>query len=139
MKQEAPTGLFKSFLLFLIALLLLVTTTPIGFVYTLVRHIIVGRFKSISNYFVEVAIALDIAGNVMMQHVLNDCLLIKKEDTYYFGNKKETISSVIGKNCITGTLNGAGKTLNNFLNLIDKNHTYDSIMYELKIWQQKRA
>lgn len=139
MKQEAPTNLLKSFLLFLIALILLVTTTPIGFVYTLVRHILVARVKSLSNYFVEVAIALDIAGNVMMQHVLNDGLLIKNADTYYFGNKKETISSVIGKNSITGTLNGAGKTLNAFLNLIDKNHAYNSIMYDVRIWSQKRA
>ncbi|NBT09151.1 MAG: hypothetical protein EBS98_10165, partial [Chitinophagia bacterium] len=84
--------------------------------------------------FIEVAIAIDNTGNVMMQHLLNDFLLIKRPTTYYFGNKKETISSVIGKNSLTNTLSSLGKALNAFLNWIDKDHSFNSIMYDVKLW-----
>jgi hypothetical protein len=60
---------------------------------------------------VEVALALDVAGNVMMQHLLNDTLLVKNSNTYYFGNPKETISSVIGKNSLTANPQLSGPTL----------------------------
>lgn len=67
-----------------------------------------------SNLFLELALALDNAGNVLMQHVLNDTLLVKRDETYYFGNKLETISNVIGNNSLTHTLSTAGKWLNRF-------------------------
>jgi hypothetical protein len=59
--------------------------------------------------------ALDNAGNLLMQHVLNDTLFIKNEKTYLFGNKMETISSIIGKNLVTHTLSPIGIILNTFL------------------------
>jgi hypothetical protein len=71
-----------------------------------------------------------------MQHVLNDFLLRKKTNTYWFGNKKETISSVIGKNCLTNTLSPLGKALNSFLNFIDKEHALNSIIYDVRIWAE---
>jgi hypothetical protein len=70
----------------------------------------------------------------MMQHLLNDTLLVKNPNTYYFGNSKETISSVIGKNSLTQTLSFLGIALNAFLNLLDKNHSLNSIIYDLKAW-----
>ncbi len=87
----------------------------------------------------ELALVLDEAGNVVMQHLLNDILLLKKRDTYYFGNKIETISSVIGKNELTSTLTGLGKALNAFLNFIDQGHSLNSIIYDVKIWQQQHG
>ena len=72
----------------------------------------------------------------MMQHLLNDLLLIKNSNTYLFGNKKETISSVIGKNSLTNTLSALGKALNAFLNFIDKDHSFNSIMYDVKAWME---
>jgi hypothetical protein len=74
-----------------------------------------------------------------MQHLLNDVLLIKNKNTYYFGNKKETISSVIGKNSLTGTLAPLGKALNAFLNFIDKGHTLNSILYDVRVWEEENA
>lgn len=135
MKNNIVLDFLKSLLLFGIAFILLVTTAPIGFVYTLVRQIVLLKIRWLSIYFTEVAIALDAAGNVMMQHLLNDMLLIKKESTYYFGNKKETISSVLGKNELTNTLSGIGKVLNAFLNLIDNGHALNSIQYDVKRWR----
>ncbi len=134
MKKDTSTEFFKSFLLFGIAFVLLVTTTPIGFVYTLLRQLFLGKIKTLQIYFIEVALALDNTGNVMMQHLLNDTLLIKNQDTYLFGNKKETISSVIGKNSLTNTLSSLGKALNAFLNFIDKDHSLNSIIYDIKAW-----
>lgn len=136
MTKRHPHNLLKSVLLFFIALFLLVTTAPIGFIYTLIRQLLFNKIKTISLYFTEVALVFDEAGNVVMQHLLNDILLLKKKDTYYFGNKKETISSVIGKNFLTQTLSPLGLALNSFLNFIDKGHSLNSIMYDVKFWEQ---
>ena len=139
MKNNNTANLFKSFLLFCIAFVLLITTAPIGFFYALLRQIIFEKVKTLSIFFTEVALVLDEAGNVVMQHLLNDTLLIKNKNTYYFGNKKETISSVIGKNSLTGTLAPLGKALNSFLNFIDKGHTLNSIIYNVKRWEEENA
>ena len=88
MKKEAPMSLLMSFLLFCIAIVLLVFTTPIGFFYALLRQLFFGKLKTLSIYFLEVAISIDNTGNVMMQYLLNDLLLIKRPTNYYFGNKK---------------------------------------------------
>jgi len=136
MKNNSLIHFLKSLLLFCIAFVLLVTTAPIGFVYTLIRQIVLFKLQWLSIYFTEVAIALDAAGNVMMQHLLNDTLLIKKEPTYYFGNKKETISSVLGKNSLTNTLSFFGKALNAFLNAIDNGHSLNSIQYDVRRFKE---
>ena len=137
MKKDATTGFIKSFLLFSIAFVLVVTTTPIGFVYALLRQLFFGKAKTLQIYFIEVALALDNAGNVIMQHLLNDTLLINNTNTYQFGNKKETISSVIGKNHLTNTLSPLGKALNSFLNFIDKDHSMNSIIYDVKAFLER--
>ena len=134
MKKEPTMSLLKSFLLFCIAIVLLIFTTPIGFFYALLRQLFFGKLKSLSVYFLEVAISIDNTGNVMMQYLLNDLLLTKRQETYYFGNKKETISSVIGKNSLTNTLSALGKALNAFLNWIDKDHSFNSIIYDVRLW-----
>ena len=139
MKKEPTMSLLKSFLLFCIAIVLLIFTTPIGFFYALLRQLFFGKLKSLSIYFLEVAISIDNTGNVMMQYILNDLLLIKRQETYYFGNKKETISSVIGKNSLTNTLSPLGKALNAFLNWIDKDHSLNSIIYDLRLWARDKG
>ena len=139
MKKEAPMSLLMSFLLFCIAIVLLIFTTPIGFFYALLRQLFFDKLKTLSVYFLEVAISIDNTGNVMMQHLLNDFLLIKQKETYYFGNKKETISSVIGKNSLTNTLSPLGKALNAFLNWIDKDHSFNSIIYDLRLWARDKG
>jgi hypothetical protein len=44
-----------------------------------------------------------------------------------FGDIEETISSVLGKNQLTGTLTGLGKALVWILDKIDNNHAIKSI------------
>jgi hypothetical protein len=137
MKTRAPRNFLMSFLLFLVALLLVLTTAPIGFLYAFIRQTCSSKAKSLNIYFIEVALVLDEVGNVTMQHLLNDILLIKQEKTYYFGNKSETISSVIGKNSLTNTLSPLGQALNSFLNFLDKDHSLNSIIYDVKAWKDK--
>jgi hypothetical protein len=139
MIKEPTMSLLKSFLLFCIAFVLLITTAPIGFFYVLLRQLFFGKLKTLSVYFLEVAISIDNTGNVMMQYLLNDFLLIKQKETYYFGNKKETISSVIGKNSLTNTLSPLGKALNIFLNWIDKDHSFNSIIYDVRLWASNKG
>jgi 8-oxo-dGTP diphosphatase len=139
MKKEPTMSLLKSFLLFCIAFVLLITTAPIGFFYALLRQFFSGKLKTLNVFFIEVAIAIDNTGNVMMQYLLNDLLLIKRPTTYYFGNKKETISSVIGKNSLTNTLSPLGKALNAFLNWIDKDHSFNSIIYDVRLWASNKG
>lgn len=126
-------------MLLIIAFILLTLTAPIGFIYACIRQIVLVKVKTLSLFFTEVALVLDEAGNVIMQYLLNDCLLIKNGDTYYFGNKKETISSVIGKNCLTNTLSSLGRLLNSFLNFIDKGHSLNSILYDVRDWEEKNV
>ena len=137
MIQTSRMSLFKSLLLFCIAFVLFFTTAPIGFLYAVIRQSMAKRVHSLSVYFLELALALDNAGNVLMQHVLNDALLIRNEKTFLFGNKMETISSVIGKNHLTNTLSPLGKALNAFLNFIDKDHSFNSIIYDVKAYLEQ--
>jgi hypothetical protein len=139
MKNEPTLNLLKSFLLFCIAIILLIFTTPIGFLYALLRQLIFCKLKTFSIYFLEMALSIDNTGNVIMQYLLNDLILIKRPTTYYFGNKKETISSVIGKNSLTNTLSPLGKALNAFLNWIDKDHSFNSIMYDVRFWARDKG
>jgi 8-oxo-dGTP diphosphatase len=135
MKTRAPQGILMSFILFCIATLLLVITAPIGFIYALIRQTCSSKAKSLNVYFIEMALVLDEVGNVTMQHLLNDILLVKHKHTYFFGNKSETISSVIGKNSLTNTLSPLGRALNSFLNFLDKDHSLNSIIYDVKTWK----
>lgn len=139
MDKNETMPLWKSLLLFLVASVLIVTTAPFGFLYAVIRQSVVKRLHSLSVYFLELAIAVDNLGNALMQHVLNDALLVKNEKTYYFGNKLETISSVIGKNYVTGTLSFLGLRLNGFLHRIDANHALNSINYDVKRFKHHQA
>ena len=139
MTQLDSMPLWKSFSLFCIAMILFFITAPFGFLYAVIRQSCIKSVNSLSVYFLELALALDNAGNVLMQHVLNDLLLTKNGMTYLFGNKMETISSVIGKNLLSHTLSPMGLALNAFLHWIDKDHSLNSINYEVRLWKAKQA
>jgi hypothetical protein len=44
---------------------------------------------------------------------------------------------VIGKNSLTNTLSPLGRALNSFLNFLDKDHSLNSIIYDVKAWKDK--
>lgn len=114
-------------LLFLISVFLLLITGPLGFLYGLLHKFFTEGFRGIGEYLLKIALSIDQLGNVLMQHLLN--LLWIKKGGYRFGNGDETISSALGKNKAQGTLTGFGKTIDAFLDLIDPNHSLNSIDY----------
>ncbi|NND15420.1 MAG: hypothetical protein HKN89_03765 [Eudoraea sp.] len=118
---------FIGLLLFLISLLLLVITGPLGFIYGFFHGLFTRGFNGIGEYLLKIAISIDQIGNVLMQHLLN--MLWVKKGGYLFGNRDETISSALGKNKAQGTLTGLGKMIDSILDFIDPNHSLNSIDY----------
>ena len=83
--------------------------------------------KDKSGYFKSSAINLDKFGNRELRTLLNKTLINNKG--YKFGNIGETISSVLGKNQLTGTLTRFGKVIVWVLDKIENNHALKSINY----------
>ncbi|MGQ1929829.1 hypothetical protein [Ornithobacterium rhinotracheale] len=110
----------KNFSLFLIAYTLLLPLTIFNYV-VVVR----AKDKTSKGYFRSTAVNIDRFGNREFRATWNKYL--RKENGYAFGDERETISSVLGKNERDGTLTKCGQILCKFLNKIDKNHCSKSI------------
>ena len=105
-------------ILFLIAYLLLL---PLTFI----NYAVVAHKSSSKGYFRSTAVNIDRFGNREFRALFNKVLI--KENGYRFGDIRETISSVLGKNQRDNTLTKTGKVLVWILDLIDKNHCVKSI------------
>lgn len=112
---------------FLISLFLKWLLSPFLFIYSSIRALMNREFN---KYCDELAIAKDAYGNVSGQYFWNDVLITKKG--YKFGNRKETISSVEGKNYENKTLTLLGWLLANDLDKIQKDHVINSIDNNIK-------
>lgn len=110
----------KGLILNLIASLLWIIAYPIGILY-----IVLFQFNRLGYYLEQIAIVIDCMGNVFLAPIFNQ--LIIKDLTYPFGKRKETISSVLGKNQKIDNLTKLGVNLANLLDLIDPNHCIKSI------------
>lgn len=102
--------------LFIISVVLFVVCLPIALIHYTI--------KNVAHLLFLVAVSIDMAGNVLLQDILNDYF---QSGGYKFGNRKETISSALGKNKLRGTLTPLGKELANTLDWIDPNHCIKSI------------
>src|SRR5690554_4338064 len=129
-KADKKVNPLIGILLFVISVLLFVVTVPFGFLYGLLHGLLKKGITGIGEYLLKVAISIDQLGNVAMQHPLN-VLWIKKSG-YKFGNRDETISSALGRNNKLGTLTTFGKFIDKFLDLIDKDHSLNSIDYYIE-------
>jgi len=125
-KVSPLIGLF----LLLIAIILLVLTGILGFIFGIGYTIIKKGMVGLGEFCFEIAKSIDQLGNVLMQHLFNS-LFIKKKG-YRFGNSDETISSVIGKNQVKESLTGTGNFINGILNIIQQDHSLNSIDYEIE-------
>ena len=103
------------FLLFIIAYVLFL---PLS----LINYCVVKNKK---GYFKSSAINLDKFGNREFRTLLNKTLIL--ESGYKFGDIKETISGVLGKNQRDNTLTKIGVILVWVLDKLDKNHVQKSI------------
>lgn len=105
-------------ILFLTAYLLLL---PLTFI----NYAVVAHKSSSKGYFRSTAVNLDRFGNREFRALFNKVLI--KEKGYKFGDIRETISSVLGKNQRDDTLSKWGKVLVWILDKLDKNHCEKSI------------
>lgn len=94
---------------------------PIAYIY--------GFFKTNTYNFdlwnYRIAYAKDCTANVQMQYLFN--AWFRKKDGYNFGNYNESISSVLGKNELKGTLTSLGKIIVLILDFFDENHCFKNI------------
>ncbi len=118
---------FIGLLLFLISIILMLLTGPLGLIYGFIHSLFTRGFTGIGEFLLKIAISVDQLGNVIMQHLLN--LLWVKKGGYKFGNRDETISSALGKNKKNNTLTGFGKAIDKILDIIDADHSLNSIDY----------
>ena len=129
-KPDKKVNPFIGLLLFLISIVLLAITGPLGFIYGFLHSFITKGLKGIGEYLLQIAISIDQLGNVLMQHLLN--ALWTKTGGYRFGNRDETISSALGRNKKLGTLTSFGKGIDKILDVIDPNHSLNSIDYYIE-------
>lgn len=110
--------------LVLVAKMLYFLLEPINFIYVVFWK---KRFKwsRVTGYCRSSAVNIDRFGNYEFRSLFN-IILITKEG-YKFGDFRETISSVIGKNKIKGTLTKTGKALDKIMEFFDKGHSINSI------------
>ena len=129
-EENKKTHPLMGSLLFLISIVLLVITGPLGFIYGLFHSLFTRGLSGVGEYLLQIAISIDQLGNVLMQHLLN--LLWIRPGGYPFGNRDETISSALGRNKRDGTLTLFGRWIDALLDRIDANHSLNSIDYYIE-------
>jgi len=115
------------FLLTLLAIIISAIFYPLGILYAMFK-------PKRGDYWYSVAESIDQLGNTVMAPLFNQWMLRDNgyhdgiNTNYYpFGNIDETVSSVLGKNRLRGTLTKSGRWLYRLLEKIDKNHSKNAI------------
>ncbi len=116
-------------LLLLIAFILLIILLPVVIIYMLLKYLLTGKKRMITVWACRTARSIDVFANVEASELFNDILI--KSGGYKFGNKQETISSVLGKNQMTNTLTRIGTGLRIILDCIEPGHCLISINDDL--------
>ena len=110
--------------LLLLAIAGLLLFSPVGFVYAcfvaLFRLSPDAGTDYLSNLILTLAEGVDRLGNVITGPLCNALLITP--DGYLFGNGRETLSRVLGKNKQRGTLTKAGRWLCVQLDRVQANH-----------------
>jgi hypothetical protein len=116
------------FILYLISRLLQAILVTIGVLYGLIKSFIhshIGNgFKYADNKFLTLAKSIDKFGNVACSELFID-LLISKNSEFKFGKIEQTISYVLGKNQIAGTLTKTGWLVVNALRIATGKLSFD--------------
>ncbi|MFJ1492143.1 hypothetical protein [Capnocytophaga canis] len=119
----------KKLLNFLLEVLLWLIAFLLIFPLTVINFLLVWLSKGTPRgYFLSTATSLDQWGNREFRTLWNSTL-VKTNSKHHFGDVRETISSVLGKNQRDQTLSKTGKMLALLLDFLDKNHCQKSIVY----------
>ena len=110
--------------LLIIALALLVSLAPWGFVEILISLFWKKRFlkglHALGELILLLAVLVDVTGNVILQVPCNRILI--KDDGYKFGSRFDTISYVLGHNQVHEKLTKTGSKLCNLLDKFEADH-----------------
>ena len=112
-----------------IAIILLYLFLPIVVIFYIIKYLLTGNKRELKVWFYRSAREIDVFANVVGSDLFNAIFIV--DQGYKFGNPKETISSVLGKNQRDKTLSLAGDGLRRILDLIDENHCLNSINSEV--------
>jgi hypothetical protein len=110
--------------LYFIAIILFLPLTIINFIFVCFKYGV--KWSVINGFFRETAVDIDRFGNRNFRTLWNITLITN--NGYKFGDIRETISSVLGKNQRDNTLTKIGKLLCLILDFLDKNHCEKSII-----------
>ncbi len=113
------------FVVLVVASILLYLLLPIVSIFMVIKYLFTRDKRMITVWFWRTARAIDVFANVNGAEFF-DAIFIR-DGGYKFGNPKETISSVIGKNQRDNTLSIAGQILRWMLDKIDQDHCLNSI------------
>ena len=117
------------FVVLSIAIILLYLFLPIVVIFYIIKYLLTGNKRELKVWFYRSAREIDVFANVVGSDLFNTIFIV--DQGYKFGNPKETISSVLGKNQRDKTLSLAGDGLRRILDLIDENHCLNSINSEV--------
>ncbi|MBS7234248.1 hypothetical protein KHA90_24945 [Flavobacterium psychroterrae] len=116
-------------ILAIISFILATILFPLGLALTFFINLYKRRwrfsFKRLDQQLLSIATSVDASGNVICKDLFN--LILINKAGYQFGNRKETISSVLGKNQRDGTLTILGNEVCDLLDLLDTDHCFNSI------------
>lgn len=112
-------------IILIVAIILLYLLLPLVALFMILKYLFTGNKRMLSVWFYRTARAIDVFANVNGSEFFDAIFIIN--GGYKFGNPKETISSVIGKNQRDKTLSIAGKVLRYMLDKIDQDHCLNSI------------
>jgi len=111
----------KGTLLLIIAIVLLVILCPLSYVFTLIF-----RFKRIGRTNEDMAIIIDLFGNVCLGSLLN-AVIIKSEFYYAFGKRGDTLSKAFGENQKMQSLTKFGDKIRQLIDFgFGKNHCLEA-------------
>ena len=112
----------KGILVFIGMVSLFIPLTIINLALVIQKH---RTWKSVDTYFYYNALDFDHFANHNFKTVFNKFLV--KKGCHQFGDFRETVSSVLGKNQKTNTLTKSGRWLANTLDYFDPDHCQNSI------------
>tara|TARA_B100001559_G_C16408936_1_gene579399 strand:- start:711 stop:1100 length:390 start_codon:yes stop_codon:yes gene_type:complete len=108
-----------------VAIILLYLLLPVIIIFMILKYIFTGNKKMLAVWFFRTAREIDIFANVVGAEFWNSVFIT--DGGYKFGNPKETISSVLGKNQRDKTLTLLGDLIRWVLDRIEKDHCLNSI------------
>ncbi len=108
-----------------IAITLLYLLLPVIIIFMILKYVFTGNKKMLAVWFYRTSREIDIFANVIGAEFWNSVFII--DGGYKFGNPKETISSVLGKNQRKKTLTLMGDFIRWILDRIEEDHCLNSI------------